>query len=103
MSTTIFASKKHKQTTDEDDSGSESDVEDDFTDEPSEVDDSEDEEPRDSNGNSVNLDSYQGESFDIEDIVDLDSKDLADILLQKDLMLRKTIMKKVLVKEDWDM
>jgi len=50
-------------------------------------DDSEDEEHRDSSDNSADLNSYQGESFDIEDIIDLDSKDLADILSEKELML----------------
>jgi|SRR5882762_10364731 len=101
MSMTIFTSKKHKQTADRDDSRS--DVEDDFTGKLSEADDSEDEEHRDSSDNSADLNAYQGESFDVEDIIDLNSKDL---------MLRKTITKKVsapaaskkiLVEEDWDM
>jgi hypothetical protein len=115
MSSTIYASKKRKRTTAEKDD--DSDVEDDFPDEPdanegNEQSDSEESDEKDDDG-CVMIDDFQGESFDIGQTIDLESKDLADMLAEKDLLPRKTVTKKtqpcvtapekVLSEEDWEM
>jgi hypothetical protein len=115
MSSTIYASKKRKWTTAEKDD--DSDVEDDFVgeldaNEGDEQSDSEESDEKDDD-RSVTVNDFQGESFDIGQTIDLESKDLADMLAEKDLLPRKAIMKKtqpcvaapekVLSEEDWEM
>jgi|SRR5882762_7020600 len=115
MSSTLYASKKRKRTTAE--KGDDSDAEYDFADEPNanEGDDQSDsEEPDEKDDDSfVTVNDFQGESLDIGQTIDLESKDLADVLAEKDLLPRKTVMKKtqpcvatsekVLSEEDWEM
>ena len=115
MSSTIYASKKCKQTTakKDDDSG----VEDDFMDEPDadegdKQSDGEESDEKDDEG-SIMVNDFWGKSFDIGQTIDLESKDLADMLAEKDLLPRKAITKKtqpgvaapekVLSEEDWEM
>jgi hypothetical protein len=112
MSSTIHASKKRKRTTAEKDG--DSDVEDDFADEPEgdEQSDGEESDEKDDEG-SVTANDFQGESFDIGQTIDLESKDLADVLAEKDLLPKKAVTKKiqprvaapekVLLEEDWEM
>ena len=119
MSSTIYASKKCKRTTAEKDD--DSDIEDDFVGEPEldasadEGDEQSDSEESDeqNHSRSVRINDFQGESFDIGQTIDLESKDLADVLAEKDLLPRKAITKKtqpcvaapekVLSEEHWEM
>ena len=62
---------------------------------------------------SIIASDLQGKPFDIGQTIDLESKDLADMLAEKDLLPRKAVMKKtqpcvaasekVLSEEDWEM
>jgi hypothetical protein len=117
MSSTIFGSKKRKRATNEKDDNS--DVEDDFVDDildhPIDTNsdtNSEDEGTKDDTEDDT-IGDFQGETFDISDTVDLDSEELADVLSEKDSMVKKSIAKKtqpsvaasqkVLSEADWDM
>ena len=42
----------------------------------------------------VMVNDFQGESFDISQTIDLESKDLADVLAKKDLLPGKAVTKK---------
>ena len=100
--------KKRKRTTAEKDD--DSDVEDDFKDEPEDNDQSDSEElnEKDDEG-SVTVNDFPGESFDIGQTIDLESKDLADVLTEKDLLPKKAVTKKIQprvkarLEEDWEM
>jgi len=62
---------------------------------------------------SITVNDFQGESFDIGQTINLESKDLADVLAEKDLLPRKAITKKtqpcfaasekVVSEENWEM
>ena len=89
--------------------GDDSHVEDDFADGQS---DSKVSDKKDDNS-SIMVNDFQSKSFDIGQTIDLESKDLADVLAEKDLLPRKAIMKKtqpcvaasekVLSEEYWEM
>jgi ribosome-binding protein aMBF1 (putative translation factor) len=115
MSLTIYVSKKCKPTTAK--KSDDSNVEDDFANEPNankgdDQSDSEESDKKDDDS-SITVNDFQGELFDIGQTIDLKSKDLADVLTEKDLLPRKAIIKKtqpcvaasekVLSKEDWEM
>ena len=109
----IWIEKRKRATNEQDD---ESDVEDDFADDPpmdtnSDA-NSEDEETNDDTEDSA-IDDFQAETFDIGDTIDLDSEELADVLSEKDSMVKKSVVKKtqpsvaasqkVLSEDDWEM
>jgi|SRR5882762_8558716 len=117
MSSTIFGSKKRKRTTNETDN-TDSDVEDDVAEDPPDQPAdgnsdtiSEDEETKDDAEDDI-ADDSEGETFDISDTIDLELKELADVLSEKDLMVKKSVMKneepvavsqKNLSEDDWSM
>ena len=81
MSLTIHAWKKCKRTKAKKD---DSDVKDDFADEPEgdKQSDGEESDEKDDEG-SMTANNFQGESFDISQTIYLESKDLADVLAGK--------------------
>jgi hypothetical protein len=74
---------------------------------------SEESDKKECDGSITIVNDFQGESFDIGQTINLESKDLADVLAEKDLLPRKAVMKKtqpcvavlekVLSKEDLEM
>jgi hypothetical protein len=114
MSSTIFASKKRKRPLNAKDE--DSDVDNDFADDSSDEggghnDECEIHDEECDAEESIN--SSQGESFDIGETIALESKDLADVLSEKDLIPQRKVAKqappveiasqKVLTDDDWDM
>lgn len=112
MSSTIFGSKKRKWNDEE----TNSEVEEDFADDASDASNSDglDDEVEDGEDvDSCDDDFFRGKSFNISNIIDLRSKDLADVLSDKDLLQKKQVTKKpqpvvvapqkVLEEADWDM
>jgi hypothetical protein len=92
MSSTIHASKKHKRTTAEKDD--DSDVEDDFADEPEGDDQSDGEESNEKDdGSSVTVNDFPGESFDIGQTIS-NQKTLLTCLLKKTCCQRKPSQRK---------
>ncbi|KAG2060034.1 hypothetical protein BDR06DRAFT_1003087 [Suillus hirtellus] len=118
MSSTIFGGK-HKRGKDSDNKIS--DVDDDFADEleapQANKDNGSDSDPGDkAEDNSSQVDSFDGESFDAASIINLDSRRLADVLADKDLVAPAAPsdivilppastfeQERVLTEADWDM